>query len=146
MSKIGARVVSCGLDATVRYEDGSHFRSQMPVVRCMAVNESKDRIALGGPDGGISIHFVDGRLEHHWEGHCEGTVYAVKFMGQILFTASALSDIRGWKIVKSKHKLACSKNNIHDKRNAIKYLASQPLNYKQLVKKRLRVAFSNLHL
>ena len=29
-------------------------------------------IALGGADGQISVHYSDGRLERHWEGHCEG--------------------------------------------------------------------------
>ena len=105
-----------GSDAIVRFEDGTNFKSQMPVNRCLSVNEDGSRIALGGPDGGISIHLTDGRLEHHWEGHCEGTVYAVKYMGDFLFTASALCDIRCWQMVKSKPKLVCSKSNIHDTR------------------------------
>lgn len=122
MDEIGGKVVSCGLDANVRFEDGSAFKSQMPVIRCMSVNDEGDRIALGGPDGGISIHLVDGRLVHHWEGHCEGTVYAVKWMGELLFTASALCDIRGWQMIKSKPKLACFKSNIHDTRKWMSFL------------------------
>ena len=32
----------------------------------------RELIALGGADGQISVHYSDGRLERHWEGHCEG--------------------------------------------------------------------------
>ena len=71
LDEIEKKVVSAGIDGFVRFENGRKFKSQMPVIRCMAVNKNEDRIALGGPDGAISIHFIDGRLEHHWEGHCE---------------------------------------------------------------------------
>lgn len=35
-------------------------------------------IALGGADGQISVHYSDGRLERHWEGHCEGSCLQTK--------------------------------------------------------------------
>ena len=71
LASLEKKVVSAGIDGFVRFEDGRKFKSQMPVIRCMAVNKNEDRIALGGPDGAISIHFTDGRLENHWEGHSE---------------------------------------------------------------------------
>jgi len=44
----------------------------MPVIRCMSITSDGELISLGGADGQISVHYSDGRLERHWEGHCEG--------------------------------------------------------------------------
>lgn len=116
-------MISSGVDAFVRFENGQNFKSQMPCVRSIAVNSTGEQIALGGPDGAISIHAANGRLLQHWEGHCEGTVYALQFVNGILFTASALCDIRGWKQTKNKPKLACYVGNIHDTRKLLKNFA-----------------------
>ena len=48
--------------------------------------------------------------------YLKGTVYAVCWWGDVLFTGSALSDVRGWRVVKTKPKMVTSQNNIHDGR------------------------------
>ena len=75
LANLKQSVISAGLDGKVRYEDGFVFESQLPVVRCMSTTVDGEYIALGGPDGAISVHYSDGRLERHWEGHCEGYRY-----------------------------------------------------------------------
>ena len=77
------KVVSAGLDGQVRFVDGFAFESQMPVIRCMAIQPKDQLIALGGPDGAISVHDKDGRLQRHWEGHAEGTVYSLLWWNEV---------------------------------------------------------------
>lgn len=114
LADLKGTIISAGLDGKVRFHDGYAFESQMPVVRCMSTTPDGDYIALGGPDGMISVHYSDGRLERHWEGHCEGTVYVVLWWNKVLFSSSSNSDIKCWNLEKLKSKALMSKNNVHD--------------------------------
>jgi len=105
-------IISAGLDGHVRFITGFTFESQLPVIRCMAVND--DNIALGGPDGAISVHDHNGRLQRHWEGHSEGTVYSVLWWNEILLTSSADSDLKAWNFAKGKSKSLARKGNLHE--------------------------------
>ena len=109
-------IISAGLDGHVRFITGFTFESQLPVIRCMAVND--DNIALGGPDGAISVHDHNGRLQRHWEGHSEGTVYSVLWWNEILLTSSADSDLKAWNFAKGKSKSLARKGNLHEDRVA----------------------------
>jgi len=114
LGEFKGNVVSAGLDGRVRFTDGSSFISQMPVIRCMSITSDGELIALGGADGQISVHYSDGRLERHWEGHCEGTVISCIWWNKVLFTASSNSDLKCWNLEKSKSKSLASKSNLHD--------------------------------
>lgn len=107
-------IMSAGLDGHVRFMSGRTFESQLPVIRCMAVND--EHIALGGPDGAISVHDHHGRLQRHWEGHSEGTVYAVLWWNDVLFTSSADSDLKAWNFGKGKSKSLARRSNLHEDR------------------------------
>ena len=87
-----------------------------PIQLNIVLTKYSDYIALGGPDGMISVHYSDGRLERHWEGHCEGTVYVVLWWNKVLFSSSSNSDIKCWNLEKLKSKALMSKNNVHDAR------------------------------
>ena len=91
------KVVSGGLDGQVRFVDGFAFESQMPVIRCMAIQPKDQLIALGGPDGAISVHDKDGRLQRHWEGHAEGTVYSLLWWNEVRVFFRRISDFFGQK-------------------------------------------------
>ena len=116
LGEIDGKVVSAGLDGQVRFVDGSAFESQMPVIRCMAISAKDQLIALGGPDGAISVHDKNGRLQRHWEGHSEGTVYSLLWWNEVLFTSSADSDLKAWNFEKGKSRALCRKSNLHEDR------------------------------
>jgi len=107
-------VVSGGLDGNVKTSDGVEFPSKLVVVRSISINSKNKKIAVGGPDGQISILDTSGRCLDSWEGHCDGTVHAIGWLADFLVTGSALGDLRIWETEK-KRRLHASKTSIHDK-------------------------------
>ncbi|CBY21342.1 unnamed protein product [Oikopleura dioica] len=92
-------VVSGGLDGNVKTSDGVEFPSKLVVVRSISINPKNKRIAVGGPDGQISILDTSGRCLDSWEGHCDGTVHAIGWFADFLVTGSALAsfgDVLAW--------------------------------------------------
>ena len=50
-------VVSGGLDGNVKTTDGAEFASKLIVVRSIALHPSGKKLAVGGPDGQLSVSY-----------------------------------------------------------------------------------------
>jgi hypothetical protein len=67
-------VVSGGLDGNVKTSDGVEFPSKLVVVRSISINSKDKKIAVGGPDGQISVSY-----------EISQAIYRVCFINQLDF-------------------------------------------------------------